>query len=240
MTESVPRLFIFPHAGGSASFYVPFSKAFSTEMKRIAVQYPGASGGHGHSTVPSIQELADSIYHILLRAPGAASPTAFFGHSMGALVAFEVTRRFEAAGMPITALFVSASSAPERMRKEYFRDLSDDELVKFLIELSGTDPKVLNNKDFVELILPSLRGYYGSIAGYTCGPDATVSCPIYAFMGTDDLLAPYDNVCAWSAHTTSDFAVRVFPGSHFYFAEHLPDVVSDVETRFFGLAGIPC
>jgi surfactin synthase thioesterase subunit len=125
------------------------------------------------------------------------------------------------------------------MRKEYFRDLSDDELVRFLIELSGTDPKVLNNTDFVEMILPSLRGYYSSIAGYTCGPGATVSCPIYAFMGTDDLLAPYDNVCAWSAHTTSDFEVRVFPGNHFYFAEHLLDVVSDVETRFFGLAGIP-
>jgi surfactin synthase thioesterase subunit len=239
MTESTPRLFIFPHAGGSASFYVPFSKAFSTGMKRIAVQYPGASGGHDHSTVPSIQELAESIYNILRRSLTSAAPTAFFGHSMGALVAFEVTRRFESAGVPITALFVSASSAPDRMRKEYFRDLSDDELVTFLIELSGTDPKVLGNKDFVDMILPSLRGYYGSIAGYTCGPDATVSCPIYAFMGTDDRLAPYDNVCAWSAHTTSDFAVRVFEGSHFYFADHLPDVVSDVENRFFGLAGIP-
>lgn len=239
MTDSVPRLFIFPHAGGSASFYVPFSKAFSTDMKRIAVQYPGTAGGHEYSTVPSIQELADTIYDILRRAPGPFSPTAFFGHSMGALVAFEVTRRFESAGRQITALFVSASSAPDRMRREYFRDLSDDELVRFLMELSGTDPKVLNNKDFVQMILPSLRGYYDSIAGYACEPGATVSCPIYAFMGTEDRLAPYDNVCGWSAHTTSDFTVRVFEGNHFYFTEHIVDVVSDVQTRFFGLAGIP-
>ena len=151
---------------------------------------------------------------------------------MGALVAFEVARRFESAGNPITALFVSASTAPGRMRDEYFRDLSDDELVKFLGDLSGADPKLLDNKDFVDMILPALRGYYHAIAGYSCGAGATVSCPIYAFTGTDDGLAPYDNVSAWSAHTTSEFAVRVFPGDHFYFVNHLADVVQDVETRF--------
>ena len=129
MTEA-PRLYIFPHAGGSASFYVPFSKAFSTEMKRVAVQYPGAQGGHGQTAIPSIHELADNIYRILASAPESDGPVAFFGHSMGALVAFEVARRFESAGNPITALFVSACTAPARMRDEYFRDLSDDELVQ--------------------------------------------------------------------------------------------------------------
>ena len=232
-----PSLYIFPHAGGSAGFYVPFSKAFSADMKRIAVQYPGAQNGHGHNAIPSIQSVAETIYGILSRARGAG-PIAFFGHSMGALVAFEVARRFESAGNPITALFVSASTAPARMRDEYFRDMSDDELVKFLIELSGTDPKVLGNKDFVDMILPALRGYYGAIAGYACGSRATISCPIYAFMGTDDGLAPYENVSAWSTHTTADFALRVFPGDHFYLTKHLDDVVKDIEGRFFDICRV--
>jgi surfactin synthase thioesterase subunit len=118
------------------------------------------------------------------------------------------------------------------MRDAYFRDLTDDELAEFLVDLSGTDPKVLENKEFVGMILPALRGYYRAIAGYACAAESTVSCPIYAFAGTDDGLAPYENVSAWSAHTTSEFALRVFPGNHFYFVEHLLDLVRDVETRF--------
>jgi surfactin synthase thioesterase subunit len=227
---TVPTLYIFPHAGGSPSFYVPFAKAFSGGTKRIAIQYPGTQ--NGTAVVPSIEQLADTLYGILAKGP--AGPAAFFGHSMGALVAFEVARRLESAGNPITALFVSSCAAPGRMRSEYFRDMSDDELVKFLIDLSGTDPKVMDNNDFLDMILPPLRGYYNAIAGYTCDAEATVSCPVHAFVGSDDRLASRDNVSGWADHTTAEFTVRVFEGNHFYFAEHLGDVVTEVEKRFGG------
>ena len=231
MATDRPRLYIFPHAGGSTSFYVPFAKTFTIDVQRVAVQYPGTQRGRIHTTVPSITEMADNAYRMIVSAPESDSPVVFFGHSMGALVAFEVARRSEAAGRPVSALFVSSSSAPALMHEQYFRDLSDDELMRFLIDLAGIDRKALDNKDFVESMLPALRGYYDAIAGYTCAYGATVSCPIYASVATDDNLAPYESVLAWSKHTTSEFAVRVFPGDHFYFTQHLPEVVHDIESR---------
>ena len=227
--STTPRLYIFPHAGGSASFYVAFAKAFTGDIKRTAVQYPGMQPGAAPA-VPTIESLADNSYR-MLTAASVDGPVALFGHSMGALVAFEVARRFEAAGNPVTALFVSASSAPGRMRSEYFRDLSDDELIDYLVELSGTDPKVLENKEFVDMLLPTLRGFYAAIAGYTCQPGATVSCPIYVSVGDDDRLAPVEAVSDWAKHTTSDFDMRVFDGQHFYFNDHLVDVATDIENR---------
>jgi len=233
MTEA-STLYIFPHAGGSASFYVPFSRAFSTGVKRIAVQYPGIGDGADQTVVPSIEELAHTLYGILTRASASDGPIAFFGHSMGALVAFEVARCFESAGTPITALFVSSCAAPGRMKAEYFRDLPDDELVEFLIALSGTDPKVLNNKEFVDMILPALRGYYNAIAGYACPDGARVSCPIHASVGTCDGLASQQNMTGWADHTTAEFTLRAFEGNHFYFADHLLDVVNDVQAKIGG------
>ena len=202
MTESVPRLYIFPHAGGSASFYVPFSKAFSAGMKRIAVQYPGASG--------STEADTDRTEHPRARATSSTACSTRAPRPDGA---YRVLRpqhgcaRGVRSDAPVrvsrharsSALFVSACSAPDRMRTEYFRDLSDDELVKFLIELSGTDPKVLDNKDFVEMILPALRGYYDSIAGYTCaiGRDGVV--PDLCVHGYRRRVLPPTRTCAaWS------------------------------------------
>lgn len=107
----IDTLFIFPHAGGSAAEYKPFARGFTMDAKRIAVQYPGRADRHDVQDISSISALADEI-HPMLAPSMVGARVAFFGHSMGGLIAFDIARRVEQAGGRIEALFVSASPAP--------------------------------------------------------------------------------------------------------------------------------
>jgi surfactin synthase thioesterase subunit len=223
------KLYIFPHAGGSAQYYVPFARAFSGDIKRIAVQYPGRRGAHDLASFKSIPDLADGVCRMLSPQDKPDGPVAFFGHSMGGLVAFEVARRFEAAGNRIAALFVSACAAPGRSGYDYIPE-SDRGLLSAVSEMTGANPEFLENEEFAARILPTLRGFK-AITNYECPPDATVSCPIHAFLGDDDEVATHEKVLPWSQRTTSEFTLREFPGHHFYLNDHLADLVSDVEGK---------
>ncbi|MGH3562049.1 MAG: thioesterase II family protein [Mycobacterium sp.] len=229
MTGRTPKLYIFPHAGGSPQYYVPFANAFSSDIKRIAVQYPGQGGSHDLGAFTGIPDLADRVCTMLEPLDQSDGRVAFFGHSMGGLLAFEVARRFEEAGNPIAALFVSASAAPGRVGYEYIPE-SDRGLLNAVSEMTGVNPEFLENEEFAARILPTLRGFK-AIGNYTCPPEAKVSCPIFAFYGDNDDVATYEKVAPWSERTTSEFTARVFTGHHFYLNEHLPELVGDVEDK---------
>ncbi len=220
-------LFIFPHAGGSAQYYVPFAKTFTSDVKRVAVQYPGKGGSHDLASFRSIPDLAERVFGLL--PAKSDGPVAFFGHSMGALVSFEVARRFEAAGRPISALFVSASAAPGLLGLEYIPE-SDRGLLEVVGEMTGVNPEFLENEEFAARILPTLRGYK-AIMNYECPPDAAVSCPISAYLADDDTIATPAKVQPWADRTTGDFSMRQFSGHHFYVNDHLPELVADIEDK---------
>ncbi|MGV0742693.1 thioesterase II family protein [Mycolicibacterium sp. XJ870] len=222
-------LYIFPHAGGSARSYIPFARAFSTDVKRIAVQYPGHPERHDVPEISSVAALAEDVYKMLAPANPPDRPVAFFGHSMGGLIAFEVARRFEAAGNQIAALFLSASPAPGHGGYEQLHQGSDGELLKMVADMTGTDSDFLGDR-FGSTILRTLRNY-GAITEYDCPPGTTVSCPIYAYAAADDTAVSYDSVAQWSNFTTSEFAIRVLPGDHFYVTSDVAELVGDIERR---------
>lgn len=235
MTGGKPTLYIFPHAGGSAQYYVPFANAFSSDIKRIAVQYPGQRGTHDLASFTSIPDLADGVCRMISPPEPSDGQIAFFGHSMGGLLAFEVARRFEVAGDPVAVLFVSACAAPGRIGYDYIPE-SDRGLLDAVSEMTGANPEFLENEEFAAKILPTLRGLR-AIANYDCPPEAVVSCPIFAFLGDDDEVATYEKVVPWSGRTTSQFTARVFDGHHFYLNDHLPDLVGDIEGKIASCCG---
>ncbi len=227
-----PRLYIFPHTGGSPDFYVPFARSFTGGTKCVAVQYPGKRAGKDLSRYTSIPELADRLCAMLKPAEAPAGQVALFGHSMGALLAFEVALRFEQAGNPIAALFVSASAAPGVMRHGVDLQGSDLELLNMVSEVTGANPEFLKNDQFAATMLPTLRGLK-AIASYNCPPEVKLSSPIYGLMADDDELATTELMTPWAQRTTSDFDLTTFPGDHFYINTNLPGLAHWVEERVF-------
>lgn len=233
VNQPITTVYIFPHAGGSANFYVPFARQFTCGVKRVAVQYPGRKGSHDLASFKGIPELADKVCEMVSPTGVAGCEAVFFGHSMGALVAFEVAQRFENAGNPVAALFVSACAAPGRSGYDYIPE-SDRGLLDAVSEMTGVRPEFLDDDEFAAKILPTLRGFK-AITNYQCPPDEILSSPIFAFFADDDEVATREKVASWAERTSSDFAIREFSGHHFYLNDHLPELVGDIESKLTGL-----
>ncbi|MFG2140240.1 thioesterase II family protein [Streptomyces sp. NPDC048650] len=223
--ERPRQLVCFPHAGGSASFFHPVSAQLSSVAEVLSVQYPGRQDRRTETSPGDIGTMADQVY-AALRDRLMSRPTAFFGHSMGAMVAFEVARRLEADGGELTHLFASARRAPSRYRTESVHRRDDDGIVAELKLLSGTDASLLGDEELLRMVLPAIRSDYTAVETYRCDPGAAVNAPITALTGDSDPKTTLEEAGDWRAHTTGAFDLRVYPGGHFYLSSQAPAVLA--------------
>ncbi|MFI6173848.1 thioesterase II family protein [Nocardia sp. NPDC051052] len=234
------RLVCFPHAGGSASFFFPVSVALSGSgsgpVEVLAVQYPGRQDRRLDPCIDDIGALAEQIYAAL--RPWTDLPLAFFGHSMGAILAFEVARLLEERdGIVLAMLFASGRRAPSRHRDEDVHTRDDDALVAELRQLSGTDDALLGDEELLRMILPAMRSDYRAIETYRSVPGATVRCPITVLVGDDDAKSTVAEARDWAGHTTSGCETRVFTGGHFYLTAHRAAVIETISESLLRVAG---
>ncbi|MGW0810819.1 thioesterase II family protein [Nonomuraea sp. NPDC002799] len=218
------RLVTFPHAGGSASFYFPVSRAMSPAVDVLALQYPGRQDRRHEPCVEDLGVLADTIVSEL--GPWHDRPLALFGHSMGATLAFEVARRLERDGVGPVGLFVSGRRAPSRHRDDRVRLSTDAQLIAMMAKLGGTDPRVLSDPDIVRAMLPATRSDYTALETYRYAPGPPLSCPIVALTGDRDGQVSLEDAGAWRDHTGDAFTLKVFPGGHFYLASQATAVMA--------------
>ncbi len=210
------RLFCFPYAGGASTAYREWPHAVLHDVEVVLVELPGRGRKIReplHTRMePLIQELAEVI------EPQLTQPFAFFGHSMGALIAFELTHYVHQRwGYMPQKLYLSGREAPHVPDpREAFHLLPDHELINKLKTLNGTPREVLENKELMELMLPIIRADFAVCENYQYTPREPLPCPITVFGGKHDNNVPIEGLQEWQRHTSSHFQLHVLPGDHFF------------------------
>lgn len=218
---------VFPHAGGAAAAYRTFASAVAAGgADTYIVQYPQRADRLAHPAPDTIEELAADLFAVGDWA--TLGELRLFGHCMGALVAFEFARIADQRGTPVRHLWASASQAPSAVAGSARVPTSDRELLADMVALGGTDPRLLADADFLDLLLPSVRADYAAWNRYTRDETATVSADVHALGGAGDRRVDEKSLRQWAVHTSGAFSFELFDGGHFYLDDHSEALVRQV------------
>lgn len=210
------RLFCIPYAGCGASVFRTWSDNFPQEVHVCPVQLHGRENRLAEPPFTRLSPLVEALAQALI--PYLSMPFAFFGHSMGALISFELVRYLRKHDMAIPVhLFVSGYRAPQLPdRDPPIHNLPESEFIEELRKLNGTPEEVLQNAELVQLLLAVLRADFALCETYSYWAEPPLTCPISAFGGLADSKASRDEIAAWGHQTTGTFTMRMLPGDHFY------------------------
>jgi surfactin synthase thioesterase subunit len=213
------RLFCLHHAGAGASTYRDWQGLVGNQIEVVPVQLPGRETRFAEPAERSIRRLSRQLTTLVLeRAAGA--PFAFFGHSMGALLAYDLTRELETVGRPPAHLVVSAHSAPHVRDARAVHTFPDDEFLAYVLKLEGTPSDVRNDPALLEVILPVLRADFTACETYEHEAGCPLAVPVTVFGGDRDPSVNSSQLRRWAELTTAPTTVELFPGGHFYLAAH--------------------
>lgn len=232
------RLLCIPFAGGGTSVFRRWVKSLPAWVEPFAAILPGRELRFSEPLVTNVRvhtaELALALGEI------ADKPWVVFGHSVGALIGFELCRQLRAAGEPMPRLFIASGAHPPHVPDPHrLHALSDPELLADLRRFGGVDPSVLEDATLMKLFLPVIRADAAVSETYSHSPGPVLSCPIAAYGGRADPLVPAELVGEWRQHTSATFRERLFDGGHFFFQENQDAFFSALREDLASVADAP-
>jgi surfactin synthase thioesterase subunit len=210
------RLFCFPYAGGNESAYRQWQQMLPETIEVLAVQLPGRGARIKEPPCSELRPLVHAAAETL--AAEMDKPFAFFGHSMGGLIAFELARELRRqCGVQPAHLFISAKCCPrQRAEEPPVAQLSDAALIELLGRYEGSPGELLADPELMQLVLPVVRADMDLCNTYVYEPGPPLACPITAFGGLEDHVCSRESLECWREHTTGPFTLRMLPGGHFF------------------------
>lgn len=221
------RLFCLPFSGAGASSFLPWSADLPETIEVCPIQLPGRETRMREAPfqrlTPLVKALATEI------TPWLDMPFAFFGHSLGALIAHELTRELRRQNRPGPLhLFASGRRAPHLVDPDPLHRLPDPAFIARLRRMEGTPEAILREPELLALFLPILRADLAVNEAEAHVPEAPLDCPITAYGGLTDERVPRDGLEAWRQHTTGPFSIEMFPGGHFFLKSARVDLLRSI------------
>jgi medium-chain acyl-[acyl-carrier-protein] hydrolase len=211
------RLLCFHHAGGTASYFREWAEDVPPDVEVCAIQLPGRESRFGEPLIADLPTLLEPLSRAVL--PLLDRPYVLFGHSLGALVAFELARYVRRTGdRQPRHLFAAGRIAPHlRDVTRSLHTLADDVLVEELVQRYDAIPEeVRREPELMELLIPVIRADLTIIGTYDHQEEAPLICPITVFGGATDRSTSHDQLAAWQEHTAGSCKVHVLDGDHFF------------------------
>jgi medium-chain acyl-[acyl-carrier-protein] hydrolase len=233
------RLFCFPYAGGSAELYRSWQRWFPPEIDICLVHLPGRGRRISEQAFTRAMALVNEIANRMVEHINV--PYALYGHSMGALISFELARELCRRGNPGPRhVFVSGRSAPHWPRTQMATfQLSDDEFKAELSRLNGTPRDVLASPELMELFISLLRADFEIVETYEFHPTERLSCPITVYGGLHDEHVPIESCRAWQEQTSAVCKIRMVDGDHFFIRTPRTDFVAAFRADILSAAPSP-